>query len=424
VTVQVLQELQAPPARRRREASAGFAERALSIARHVASQGVRRDNGDVVWYTPPLEDGRPPMPLSGHLYSGSAGIAYFLAAVDDLRGTTEFRDVVVAGTAPLRRAIRRMAAEDEEATGGVPIGGMVGIGSFVYGLARAGAWLGEPVLIDSAREAARRITPARIHADDELDVIRGCAGAILALLTLDEVAPEPAADGLSPMDRACLCAEHLLRRRVSRAGAPRAWPVTGQAPNTGFAHGASGNACALLRLHQRTGDARLRDAALEAFAFERHLYDPAARNWWDTRHGRPLQLQAWCFGAPGVALARLAALRACDGAQLRMELADALDVTAHLEDPAVDHICCGNLGRADVLATAASTLDDPALLASARAIAGRAVSRARTDDDFGYIPPGNEPALKLSLIRGMSGIGYVLLRLAHPDALPSPLALE
>jgi lantibiotic modifying enzyme len=404
-----------------------FLDRAVSIAEYIRAEAVPVKGGDVAWFTPPPAEGRPRRALDPHLYSGTVGVVYFLAALNHLRGTAEYRDLALRGIAPLRRKIADLTADAERAAQNqVPVGGLVGVGSFIYGLVRAAKWLDEPAMIGDAQRAMRLLPPARIRGDDQLDVVRGCAGTILGLLALDEVAPGPNADGVTPMDLAWTCAEYLLGQRVSHDGGPRAWPCEGRAPRTGFAHGAAGTSYALLRMAERTGARELREAGLEGFAFERRLYDHEKRTWWDPPYDRFLQLHSWCFGAPGMALSRLVLLGSdADGAELRAELAETLDITATYPDEPVDHLCCGNLGRTEVLVSAARALGEPALLAPARGLALRAIQRAPGEEDFGLIPPGDVPVLRHSLWRGVAGIGYALLRLVDADGrLPSPLCME
>lgn len=400
-------------------------DRARSIAAHIRQQAVGTPNGDVVWLLDPIGPDSRPATLDPHLYSGSVGVAFFLAAVDHVQGTSEYRELVLRSTAPLQRKIASLAEDAERVRRSrIPIGGLVGIGSFIYGLVRIGQWTSEPDLVDAAHQATRLLTPERLRSDDQLDLVRGCAGTLLALLTLDKATPGLNDDGHTPLDLAWTCAEHLLERRVGPAGTPRAWPCEGASPRTGVAHGASGISHALLRMFARTGAEPLRAAALEGFAFERRMYDASKRNWWDARYGRPLQLQSWCFGAPGVALMRLHALATVDDAELREDLAVALDITREHRNEPVDHVCCGNMGRADILASAALVLGEPALLDDARALAGRVLERAPTEAEFGLIPPGTAPLLRLSLFRGVAGIGYTLLRLTYPDRLPSALSMQ
>ncbi len=59
------------------------------------------------------------------------------------------------------------------------------------------------------------LTPARIDADDELDVVNGCAGAMLALLALArEQMIKPGESGRA-LELAVDCGQRLMNRRVA-----------------------------------------------------------------------------------------------------------------------------------------------------------------------------------------------------------------
>ena len=391
--------------------------RAISIAAGLRDEARRLRGGDVAWLL------TPSAPMDPHLYSGSTGIAWFLAALDHMRGTDDNRELITGATMPLRRRIRELAADPARASCiRMPIGGLVGIGAWIYGLVRIGRWIGDDALVTDAHTATALLTLDRVANDEQFDVTRGAAGTVMALVALHDAGGAPYPD--RPLELAMACANHLLRTRAPHEGSARAWWVGGQAPRNGFAHGASGIATALLRLHARTGNDTLREAALEAFEYERELWDPSVANWWDPHYNQHLQLQSWCFGAPGTLLARLEAVAGDDWVAGGEDMETALTLTRAYPDEPVDHLCCGNFGRAEVLATASARLDRPHLLESARQIALRALARAPRDIDFGFTPPGTAPLLRLSLFRGLAGIGYALAHLAQPGRLPTPLAME
>lgn len=412
----------APPAD---DDAALFLERARSIAAYVRDRAVRTRGGAVVWMREPAAPGGAPAPMDPYLFGGSGGVAFFLAALDRVDGTDAHREMVLGALAPGRRTFAELAAQPGSVPPFLPLGGYVGIGAFIYTLLRLAEWTGEPALLDDAHAATRLLTPGRIQRDARLDVLHGAAGAILALLVLDAAHPDANADGRTPLEIAAECGAHLLARRASFGGS-RAWPAGDGSPRPGFAHGPAGIGCALLRLHARTGDPRLRYAALEGFAYERELYDPAQRDWWHARFSQFVKTQSWCTGAPGIALSRLQAVVPGGGAELRDEMETALAVSAAHPDTLVDDLCCGNLGRADLLLSAGLALGDAELADAARSVARRAVDRAGDADadgfGFGYV--AETPARTLSLFRGVSGIGWALLRQARPGALPSCLLME
>lgn len=383
-----------------------FMTAAGEVSRLLEKVNVRLPDGSVVWRAP---DGRA---LGPHLYDGATGTAVFLAAYDFVLGGDAHQDTVLGTLARLRRKLRELVADPTRAARlALPVGGMMGLGSWIYGLVRIGGWQGDPSLVEDAHHATVLFTPERIAADRRLDVVAGGAGAILALLALDTVRPGPNPAGDTPLELAAAFAAHLLERRVPAAGGHRAWPDSEGRVLGGFAHGTSGNAFALLRLFARTGDPALREAAVEGIAFERTLFDAMTDTWWDPRSGGLLRDVAWCHGAPGIALARLGSLDVYDGPEVRTELRMLLRKTRSAADAVLDDLCCGNAGRAEILLRADRSLADGSTLADARALALRVIGRGA---------PGGGP----TLFRGLAGIGYTLLRLADPERLPCILSLE
>jgi lantibiotic modifying enzyme len=130
---------------------------------------------------------------------------------------------------------------------------------------------------------------------------------------------------------------------------------------------------------------------------------------------------AWCYGAPGVALSRLAAAEACGEPFLRQDLDRALAATRARGFGYNHSLCHGDLGNLDVLLLAARRLADPEL---EREVARRATSVLDSLERHGPLcgtPSGIESP---GLMNGYAGIGYGLLRLAFPERVPSVLALE
>lgn len=398
--------------------AAPLLDEARRIGRTLAEGAVAVRGGSVTWLR---EEGGGARPLPPHLYGGTAGIALFLAALGHLDREGDARSLAVRALAPLAARLRALAADPGAAAAlRLGVGGLTGLGSFVYALARAGAWTGEASLLEGARAGAALLTPERIAADRALDVVDGCAGAVLALLALDRLDPASQGGGPAPLERARLCGLHLLRTRTPGRGGTRAWPGEGTPPLGGFAHGASGIALALLALHHRTGDRALRDAALEGLAYEEGLFDPELGNWTDLRTGRPLEQSAWCHGAPGIALARAAAVELEPAGPFRPALERTLALARALPEAPLDHLCCGNAGRADVLLHAGRAAGDAEAVEAGLRLASAIVP---ADGEYRLRPPPAPRELDPSLFRGISGIGYTLLRAANPGALPSLLLL-
>ncbi|MFP2957187.1 lanthionine synthetase LanC family protein [Myxococcus sp. 1LA] len=196
----------------------------------------------------------------------------------------------------------------------------------------------------------------------------------------------------------------------------------------GMAHGAAGISLALLRLFARTGDTRLRDAALAGMEYERGLYTPEERNWPDLRVGAKEAaetaagaehfLWAWCTGAPGIGLARLSGLPFVDDAAVREEIAIALESTLARGFGRNHGLCHGDLGNADFLLEAAATLGDAKLQARVDGVAG-GILRGITERGYLFGLQGSTETPGMMV--GLAGIAYGLARLARPERVPSLL---
>jgi lantibiotic modifying enzyme len=445
-----------------------FQAEALSIAHQLGEHRLQTSAGTAAWIGPrgygtdliPLQQ----VQLGPHLYDGTAGIALFLAALEHVTQSGEFRAPALEALAPLRRKLAEFVERTERADAlRIPVGGLIGLGSFIYTLVKAAAWLQEPALVREAHASTVLITSERIAGDRRVRVQTGSAGAILALLALHAEAPQPNRAGKTPLDLALECAAHILAGRVSFEGRPRAWALSpGKIPLPGFSYGAAGISYALLRLYEATGRAELREAAREGLAFVRGLYAPEHGGWRDIRaefeaRYRPRRgtwkdwwaqgtlddleevtpralvdqyLDGWCHGSAGIALGRLGALHLEDGPEVREEIGRTLEkvrLPARLGEVAAsgpDDLCCGHMGRIELLLYSHGRIGDEDALAAANRLMAGILDRARREGGFQVSAARGTQAFAPMLFQGIAGIGYTLLRLAAPDALPCLLLLE
>ena len=390
---------------------------AVDLAGELARRAVRGSDGSAAWIAPQylVKVGRYQFQAVGYdLYGGGAGIALALAAVADVTGNPESRALALAALQPVRV---KLSADPSGLARSIGIGGAAGLGGLVYSLVRVGDLLGGGSLTDDAVRVAELITDELITADAALDVVSGAAGAVLGLLALDAVRP-----GSDALHRAIRCGEHLLRRRTVTGTGHRSWQ-TADRFLTGFSHGAAGIAYALLRLSTRSDQTRFAEAAADAIGYERTTFVPELDNWRDLRSQAadgPTCSTRWCHGAPGIALARLGGLPALDTAEVRFDIAAGLSATREFGLERLDHLCCGNLGRADVLLAAGSLLGQPELTALARSRAGEVVARAHEAGTF-LLHPLSSRVYAPGLFQGTAGVVYSLLRMAEPDRLASVL---
>jgi type 2 lantibiotic biosynthesis protein LanM len=396
---------------------------ATKLADEIEAKAFRQSNGDLGWmvlnYAPATER-YTLQPMENDLYNGRAGVGLFFAALEKISPGSSYRALAHASLKPIRRWIK--LAPDEELTV-FGFGGYAGLSSIAYALTRAGEFLGEDELIADARLAALRIRADRIEKDDSLDAMNGAAGAIPALLACYGATGEP-----EVLARAVACGRHLLQRRALDKFGFKTWPTLDGCHLTGFSHGAAGIAYALLQLYKITTDAEFYQAAVDGICFEGCAFVREQNNWPDYRRAAtrlsqgPMFCMAWCHGAPGIGLGRIAALDMMDTCDVRRDIEAALASTSSANLLPRDHLCCGNAGLMDTLCAAGERFPHGEWSRKALQLAARTMARGNKRGGFniafhnGFFNP--------SLFQGTAGVGYQLLRLADPTKIPSVLLLN
>ena len=347
------------------------------------------------------------------LYAGRVGIATFLSAAD--APTPNQLDFAQSVLAPL---VRVLTSPDEferfrflRDTGL----GMSGTGGFL----RAFAVLENTGLahrVDFGTLTDSLITSITVEAvgkDRTLDFLGGAAGAIGAVARRHLRAPTDASQ-----QALRLLADHLHHAQSPTTGTLTTAFQAGR-PLTGLAHGASGIGLALIEAGVALDDDELVDAGARGLRYESEVFDYEEGNWPDFRDTvtSPSFMLGWCAGAPGIGLARIQALTSvpthADAGQWREDIHAAARATILAPSSPVDHVCCGNLGRATFLREAGDWADEPTWVAAAAAIDMDVFDRAKESGRFRLTRydlepgPGSE-ASNPGLMQGLSGIGLYL----------------
>jgi type 2 lantibiotic biosynthesis protein LanM len=394
-----------------------------AVADWLAEHAIHGPRGDVNWVGLTLvrDEQWSLLPLGTDLYDGVPGVALFLAYLGAVTGGERYTTLARAALATLRRRL-----QPHKRLKTVPcLGGFAGWGGVLYTLAHLGALWKEPGILAEARELVT-VLPDLIPQDKYSDVGLGAAGCIAGLLALHRCGPSAEVRAA-----ALRCGDHLLARaRPMPQGLGWDWPFPSRGPLTGFAHGAAGIAWALLELADQTGAERFRSAARGAIDYERGLFSAEAGNWPDLRvlgtspqpaEATPLRYPtAWCYGAPGIGLARLRCLPHLDDPVLRTEIDTALRTT-RAQGFGLSHILChGDLGNLELLLEAARAgAASPGWGEVDRLAAGILNSIERD----GWLCANPLRLESPGLMTGLAGIGYQLLRLAEPERVPSVLTL-
>jgi type 2 lantibiotic biosynthesis protein LanM len=397
-----------------------FVAPALDLAESIRSRAILAEDGSAAWIAPQYlvqAERYQLQPIDHNLYGGTSGVALFLAAAEQFAPGAGYGELALAALGPLQGVMDR---RPDHLAGTMGIGGASGLGSVAYSLLHVSRLLDEPALLEVAHRVADLITEDLIASDRVLDVVGGAAGALLSLLALHGASPDR-----QILERAIACGERLIEARTATDAGLRAWVTDDGRRTTGFSHGTAGIAYALLRLYEHTQDARLLEAAEEAIAYEDTQYSPENRNWVEFREpGEPAYQWQWCHGAPGIGLARLGGLGVLDTARVREDIELAVQTTLEFGVLGVDHPCCGNMGRAELLLSAGQRLARPELAEVARTNAWRVVSRAERTGGFFLHPMLPRQVDNPGFFQGKAGIGYELLRMTRPDLLPSVLLWE
>lgn len=388
----------------------------LNIAEVLrANARVTRD-GSVYWFHPSQPSpSLQPVLLGPHLYAGTTGIALFFAAIWSVYGGDGFRNISLRTIAPLRADIHKISADPNRAQRlQQPIGGLAGLGSVIYALVRIGGLLGDESIVDDAQLVATMLIPDRIAADEKLDVMVGSAGAVLALLALDERRPEKILSGESPIELALRCARRLLQSDR--------WETSEGRGAEGFCHGRAGICTALAKLYERSGRQQLWTVLQQYLT----SYCDSSSSLDERQQAALLNNHvphSWCKGAAGIALGHIALNKARPHNVRIGKALTLLEITAAPPLSETDDLCCGNCGRVDVLIHAAKMLREPTYLDKAAILAGSVLERAQRQGRYS-LKLGQDAGVDLRFFPGIAGIGYSLVRLQAASSIPCMVAME
>lgn len=399
--------------------------KAVEIGDLLVRHAISGEDGQVTWLgLAPLSntDRHLLQPLNCDLYSGTSGVALFLAVLYRVTGKSSYAECSLGAMRWLRQCLDDQSAFREFVRQMRP--GMAdGIGGIIYALAHIGRLLDSHRELDTANAIARYAAPSVLHCDGGFGILSGAAGACLAMLTLHDVTGDS-----TPMRIADEFASFLCdNAEVETGNGYRIWndPIA-RKPITGFGHGAAGIAYSLLRIYDRNGDQRYLAFGEEALKYENSLYCERTNAWPDFRifHGsKPAgPMVAWCHGPAGIGMARAATLNVLDSQAVRRDIDSAIRAITKRGIGNADYLCCGNMGRLLILDDLSRRLSRPELGVWVR---DQATQLNFTASRSGYrLPSRVRNAYCPGLFQGLSGIGYGFLKLATPDSIPSLLELR
>lgn len=362
--------------------------------------------------------------LGPDLYSGTSGVALFLAELYAQTGNERFGRTAIGA---LKHALRLARSSLFVRSNGL-FEGVVGIS---LAATRVAVILrrSEFGLAGQALMTARR----RSRADEGFDLLAGKAGRIVGCIILAKMW-----QNIRVLHEAGKVGRGLLESS-RREGGRCSWGPPDRLHLTGLSHGAAGAAYALLELVRATGDQRTIAIVEEVFRYERQWFDTDVQNWRDFRwlpgRSRQRALSApcachWCHGAPGIALSRLRAVevRAAgyEPNDIRVEAVVALNTTRRMVEAALHSgasnfsLCHGLTGNAEVLAEGSRVLGQEFSAGSELAREVARVGGRVHGSNAAHWPCGSGGGTTPGLMCGLAGIGYFYLRV-HDPSIPSVL---
>jgi len=365
-----------------------IATAAAAVLAERAVPGEGDGDGSVLWtYSPPA--GTPGgefaiMPMGPDLYTGLAGLLLFLSR-RCARGADAEEQAL---TERLIATGRRILVERSPMLGSGAYSGMEGL---ILVLSEVAGDRGDRELASLALETFLAREPQ--WDPERQDIIDGAAGIALVALALHRQHPDPRL-----LDIARRLADRLTAAARDTADGPEWWLHGVDRCVTGFAHGGSGIAFALIHLARALGDANLHDLALRALRREDRLFNPEVGLWPDTRMDEPQYSLGWCNGAAGFLLARAEVwddLETWQRDHVRTAFARSVEWFGRLED---DSLCHGTVGVGLTLAKVADKLGLAFDLPQLGSVADTNDYRAGWNHDGG----------NLGLMVGVSGAGLVL----------------
>ncbi|WP_058186950.1 type 2 lanthipeptide synthetase LanM family protein [Terracidiphilus gabretensis] len=238
------------PCRMQPASESELVDEAVRIADRILAEAVRGDDGSATW----ISISRRPNsgcynfgPLGPGMFDGVSGIMLFLASIHAATGIDKYRETALAAIKPIERLIAayelRLRSGRKNAAHDLPLG-LTGLGSIVYGCARAAKLLDDETPLQVAHRAASLIRPQFLNHETPIDIFGGLAGAILGLLSLQaEINKQIALQ----------CGDLILSGSAGEGAGQHAMH---RKMGSGFASGRQGVAYAFERLFEATGETR------------------------------------------------------------------------------------------------------------------------------------------------------------------------
>lgn len=361
------------------------------------------------------------------LYSGSAGIVFFLAELHRQLPNPAYQQAAAEGARWLWHQYQQREHQHYSL-----LTGWMGV---AWSLLRVGDVLNVPTYHQQAIQIALDSVSFIEHPETAAEYFNGLAGVAIGLLLIHQVTNHPAL--LTLLDKA---AQQLVAK--ARWGAvglfydPNRIQIRGLC---GVSHGAAGVAAALLEIGHYLGNEAFYRLAFQLFQYEDAYY--ANGQWPDFR--RVLEssteqvetafqtgdfrffteiyfMSAWCHGNVGIAPVRARAYALTGNVGLLPLLRDSVAQHLRRGDDLLPYfrnftLCHGITGSLEMLNATASLVTNPDEIWAYRQQVIDRMLKVKPGGDIYVGGYANSVDEDTSLFMGIAGIGYTCLRLAFSD---------
>ena len=393
--------------------SSRLVQSAEDIAQNILAIRQTSPSGSPVW----LGLGSTPhygvyrlQPCGSGLYQGSAGVAVFFSALYSVTQDIRYREFSLEALDFYRSSTQ---SHSNQTSLTLSLG--EGLAGQAYAQILAARFTNDMDLFDRAEASLASISPMSIDAMTSVDVIAGIAGLCLVLDAALSVRSNPVIEKLLHY-----AASKLVQQQETTGPGSAGWRTLDNESIAGFAHGSAGISLALSRAGARLNEQTFLAATTSGFRECDRLYDSNVRNWIDMRQqSRGTQLPcSWCHGATGIGLASISARdsHSLNHDLIRARVRRVVDEWAS-RPIALDSLCCGAAGTTEWLLQDHDHPDRARRLASC-------VDYLTNVPFYRNLPNNSSKILLPGLFLGNAGVGYQLLRVAHPDRIPSLLTFQ
>jgi type 2 lantibiotic biosynthesis protein LanM len=338
------------------------------------------------------------------LYNGSLGIAVFIGAYSKIFRNKKAKDQSYQIVKPIIKKI--YSIESMRMLKLIGIGGYTGAGSLIYGFAVLYNLTKNKVFLKCALKITSLINDDLIKKDNNLDLLDGVSGMILALIYLYNFNKDKNIRSL-----AIKCGEYLIKQPRIKYNYFSSWKgkkINTKLPLTGISHGASGFALALIKLSKISNNKKFYKYGVDCIKYENSVYSIKKKNWPDFRNVKGKWPCQWCHGAVGVGLSRLDLLN--NNINLRVDLKKAINSAIVNWPNSKDTICCGTMGSIIFMNRISNIYNNKKFKNLSIEWISSVINLAEKTGDYRL---GANYKFNPGLFLGLSGVGYTILRMLN-----------